>query len=207
MPNYATDFWNERYSSREYVYGERPNSFFKEQIEKVSIPGKLLLPGEGEGRNAVYAARLGWQVDAYDQSVNAQRKALSLAQKNKVKINYSVVDLTKFVPSKNCYDAVAIIFVHLGMEHRAIFNQKIMDSLKAGGKIILELFSKAQLGKTSGGPQDFSMLYSFDEIKKDFGSLKTIVLKEEIINIDEGEKHRGEASVIRFVGEKVVETL
>ena len=63
MPNYATDFWNERYSSREYVYGERPNSFFKEQIEKVSIPGKLLLPGEGEGRNAVYAARLGWQID------------------------------------------------------------------------------------------------------------------------------------------------
>ena len=51
------------------------------------------------------------------------------------------------------------------------------------------------------------MLYSLDEIKKDFGSLKTIVLKEEIINIDEGEKHRGEASVIRFVGEKVVETL
>lgn len=207
MSKYATDFWNERYSSDEYVYGESPNIFLKEQLDKISVPGKLLLPGEGEGRNAVYAARLGWQVDAYDQSVNAQRKALSLAQKNKVKIYYSVVDLTKFVPSKNCYDAVAIIFVHLGIEHRAIFNQKIMDSLKVGGKIILELFSKAQLGKTSGGPQDFSMLYSLDEIKKDFGSLKTIVLKEEIINIDEGEKHRGEASVIRFVGEKVVETL
>jgi hypothetical protein len=67
----------------------------------------------------------------------------------------------------------------------------------------MELFSKDQLDKTSGGPQDLEMLYSLDEIKKDFSSLKSIILKEETINIEEGEKHSGEANVVRFVGEKV----
>jgi len=207
MSKYATDFWNERYSAKDYVYGENPNHFLKEQLDKISIPGKLLLPGEGEGRNGVYAAKLGWQVDAFDQSVNAQNKALKLAQKNKVEINYSVVDLTKFVSLKNHYDAVAIIFVHLSQEFRNAFHKKIIDSLKPGGKIILEVFSKDQLGKNSGGPQDLAMLYNIEDIKNDFSSLKTILLEEVNVLLDEGDKHRGDASVIRFVGEKVGGTL
>jgi len=203
MPKYANDFWNERYSSSEYMYGENPNRFFKEQLEKIGAPGKLLLPGEGEGRNAVFAAKLGWQVDAYDQSTEGRLKAIKLADKNNVKINYHIADLLEFTPSKDDYDAIAIIYVHLNKDYRGAFNQKLIHALKPGGKIILEFFSKEQLGKTSGGPQDLNMLYSVDEIKKDFGSLKAVILKEEIINVDEGEKHSGEASVVRFVGEKV----
>ena len=45
-----------------------------------------LFLGEGEGRNAVYAAKLGWQVDAVDFSSSAKDKALKLAKENKVKI-------------------------------------------------------------------------------------------------------------------------
>lgn len=207
MSKYATDFWNERYSSDEYIYGESPNSFLKEQLDKISVPGKLLLPGEGEGRNAVYAAKLGWHVDAFDQSVNAQKKALKLAEKNKVQINYSVADLTKFVPRKNYYEAIAVIFVHLGEEQRNNFHTKIIDSLKPGGKIILDAFAKEQLGKNSGGPQDLVVLYSLEEVKNDFRMLRTILLKAENVFLEEGDKHRGDASVIRFVGEKVVETI
>lgn len=207
MSKYANDFWDERYSSKDYVYGEYPNHFLKEQLDKISAPGKLLLPGEGEGRNGVYAAKLGWQVDAIDQSVNAQNKALKLAKKNNVEINYRIVDLTKFVPFKNHYDAVAIIFVHFSQEFRKAFHKTIIDSLKPGGQIILEVFSKDQLGKNSGGPQDLAMLYTLDDIKNDFRSLKTILLEEVNIFLDEGDKHRGVASVIRFVGEKVGRTL
>jgi SAM-dependent methyltransferase len=203
MPKYANDFWNERYSSEEYVYGENPNHFLKEQLEKITVPGKLLLPGEGEGRNAVYAAKLGWEVDAYDQSTEGRLKAIKLADKNYVKINYQIADLLEFTPSKDRYDVIVIIYVHLNTKLRKSFNKKIIDALKPGGKLIMELFSKDQLGKTSGGPQDLEMLYSLDEIKKDFSSLKSIILKEETINIEEGEKHSGEANVVRFVGEKV----
>src|ERR1039457_7358000 len=79
--------WDERFSSEEYVYGTDPNVFLKEQLAKLS-PGRLLMLGEGEGRNAVYAAKMNWQVDAVDFSDQARLKALKLAAKDNVKINY-----------------------------------------------------------------------------------------------------------------------
>ncbi len=203
MQDINENFWDERYASPDYIYGKEPNIFFKEQIDRAPVRGKLLLPGEGEGRNAVYAAKLGWNVDAFDQSRNGQRKALNLAKSNNVIINYSVIDLMNFEPNKNFYDMAANIFVHFESETRFKFHEKIIDSLKPGGKIILELFSKNQLGKNSGGPQDLRMLCSLDEIKNDFKKLKTILVEEKSIYLDESDKHRGEASVIRFVGEKM----
>jgi SAM-dependent methyltransferase len=203
MSAFKSNFWDERYSSEEYVYGTEPNQFFKEQIDKFSSRGKLLLPGEGEGRNAVYAAKLGWQVDAFDQSINAKEKALKLAKNYEMNINYQVTDLTKFYTEKNRYDAAAIIFVHFNSEERSVFHQRIKDSLKPGGILILEAFSKNQLGKSSGGPQDLEMLCSREDIKNDFKEMRTILLEEKIAILNEGDKHSGDASVIRYVGEKL----
>jgi 2-polyprenyl-3-methyl-5-hydroxy-6-metoxy-1,4-benzoquinol methylase len=87
-----SEFWNERYALKEYVYGTEPNVFFKTQITKLS-PGKILFPAEGEGRNAVHAARLGWDVYAFDSSNEAKKKSELLAKKQSVKINYRVNDL------------------------------------------------------------------------------------------------------------------
>lgn len=61
------DFWNERYSHEKLAYGAEPNEFFRNQLQHLR-PGKLLVPAEGEGRNAVYAAQQGWQVTAFDFS-------------------------------------------------------------------------------------------------------------------------------------------
>ena len=204
MTDFRSNFWDERYSSKEYVYGKKPNHFFKEQINKISVPGKILLTGEGEGRNAIYAAKLGWKIDAFDQSSVAKLKALKHARKNNVEINYSNVDLAKFTLQKNYYDCAAIIFVHLTLDFRSEFHKIIIESIKPNGKIILELFSKNQFGKSSGGPQDLTMLSSLEEIKNDFKQLKIVLLKEENIFLDEGKKHNSDASVIRFVGEKTV---
>jgi len=204
VTDFRSNFWDERYSSKEYVYGRKPNHFFKEQIDKISVSGKILLPGEGEGRNAIYAAKLGWKIDAFDQSSVAKLKALKLARETNVEINYSNVDLAKVAPQKNYYDCAAIVFVHLAQDIRSEFHKKVIESIKPNGKIILELFSKNQIGKKSGGPQDLIMLSSVDEIENDFKQLKPILLKDENISLDEGEKHSGQASVIRFVGEKTV---
>ena len=72
--------WDESYNIEEYRYGETPNLFFKETIDKLPS-GKILLPADGEGRNGVYAAKRGWTVDAFDQSSQGRDKALRLAQK------------------------------------------------------------------------------------------------------------------------------
>ncbi|QQS35227.1 MAG: class I SAM-dependent methyltransferase [Ignavibacteriales bacterium] len=200
--NYESEFWNQRFGAEEYTYGTEPNIFFKESIDKLS-PGKILLIGEGEGRNAVYAAKLGWEVDAVDFSTSAKFKAMKLAEQNNVKINYMISALDEFIPTKNYYDAVGIIFVHLSPSLRVKVNQQLINCLKPGGKILMEVFSKEQLGKTTGGPQDISMLYSIDDINKSFPDLKTILLKEETVYLSEGKHHSGEGSVVRFIGQKI----
>lgn len=204
MSDYNSNFWDERFSVEGYVYGTEPNKFFKEQLMKINPVGRLLLPAEGEGRNAVFAAKLGWKVDAFDQSKVARQKAMKLSKVNDVKIDYFITQLEDFIPHKNYYDCAAIIFVHVPTESRSIFYKKIIESLKPKGKIIIELFSKNQLGKNSGGPQDTNMLASVEEIRTDFREIKSELLTEENIYLEEGAKHSGNASVIRFIGEKIL---
>lgn len=203
MTENKSNFWDERFSVDEYIYGTEPNQFFKEQLLKIIPSGKLLLPGEGEGRNAVFAATQGWKVDAFDQSEVAKLKAKKLADEKRVSINYETTDLGNFNPRSNYYDCAAIIFAHLPIDIRNTFHKKIIRSIKPKGKVILELFSKNQFGRTSGGPQNLEMLSSEEEVKNDFKDFKILLIEEENIYLTEGEKHSGEASVIRFVGEKV----
>jgi SAM-dependent methyltransferase len=195
------NFWDERYSNKRFVYGTQPNQFFKEQIDKLK-PGKILMLGEGEGRNSIYAAKLGWQVDAIDSSTAAKKKALILAEQNKVSLNYQIADINSYDFPQYEYDAVGIIFVHLNEKESELLHKNCAAALREDGKIILELFSKNQFGKTSGGPQDLTMLYSVEQIRTSFSTLQYELLQEVNIVLSEGEFHQGNASVIKFVGVK-----
>ena len=125
----SKDFWNSRYSEQEFAYGTEPNEFLKEQLENLKS-GTALFLGEGEGRNAVYAAKLGWQVDAVDFSSSAKVKALKLAEENNVKINYEVCDLNEYEFKENYYDLVVMIFLHLPLELREKVFKNSINSLK-----------------------------------------------------------------------------
>ncbi len=103
------DFWNERYATLEYAYGTEPNQFYKEQLAMLAT-GKILFPAEGEGRNAVYAATQGWQVTAFDPSIEGKRKAEQLASENGVSIDYQI-DNYEFVDfSPELFDCIVLIF-------------------------------------------------------------------------------------------------
>lgn len=196
-----SEFWNERFNRDEFVYGTEPNSFFRKELGKLTA-GKLLLPGEGEGRNAIYAAKQGWDVHAFDTSEIARQKAVALAEKGGVNINYSVEDITTFSPQSNHYDAAAVIYVHLPEEGRVAFHHKLIDALKPGGTLILEVFEKEQIKNNSGGPKNEAMLYSLEEIYTDFHPLDITSFAKETIKLSEGAHHKGTAEVIRYVGIK-----
>lgn len=106
-----SNLWNERYAQKEYFYGEEPNVFFAEQLEKIKH-GKIILPCEGEGRNAVYAASCGWEVEAFDSSEAGKPKAMQLASRKGLTINYAIEDATTVNYPKNSFDVVAFIFAH-----------------------------------------------------------------------------------------------
>ncbi len=195
------EFWNDRFDSENYVYGEEPNRFFMEQIEKIN-GGRLLLPGEGEGRNAVFAATRGFDVSAVDFSVKGREKALKLAEKKGVKINYKVEDLSNFHPPAGQFDLIAIIHLHLLPEVREKFHRSLAESLKPGGRIIMEVFEKEQIKENSGGPRNEDMLYSLEDIFTDFQDLDPLIFLKDKISLNEGDFHNGEAHVIRYTGIK-----
>lgn len=196
------DFWNNRYSTNEYIYGEAPNEFFKASLGELA-PGKLFLPAEGEGRNAVHAALQGWDVSAFDWSATAKEKAEELARKKQVHFTYTVGDLNSISLPEAEFDAAALIYLHLLHGEREVFYQKLYNALKPGGILIFEAFSHNQLGRTSGGPQDLSVLYSLEDIIADFIKYDFNHLSLEEIELQEGNGHSGPASVIRFIGKKV----
>jgi len=195
------EMWNERYSQNSFVYGTDPNEFFKLQLDALQA-GKLVMFGEGEGRNAVYAANKGWDVLAVDWSENAKEKALTFARQQNVLINYETGNFLDMRLEPESVDAVGLIYIHLPEEERERLHQKAVDALVSGGTIIFEAFEKEQLGKTSGGPQNSEALYSLENIVTDFQDLDFKYFAKEILQLDEGLGHHGEAVVIRFAGTK-----
>lgn len=194
-------FWEERYGAPEYAYGTAPNRFIAEFIDQYP-PGRILFPAEGEGRNAVYAAWKGWTVDAFDYSENAQTKALQLAARRNVVINYTVADIQSFNFGHDVYDVVGLCFVHLSPDLRRFLHAAVVKALKPGGKVVLEAFAKSQLLLDSGGPRQEEMLFSAQELREDWAALDIQFLQSMTTELSEGPYHQGTASVIRMIAEK-----
>jgi len=200
------EFWESRYAETDYAYGKEPNVFLKENLGSGQTK-KILLPGDGEGRNAVYAATKGWLAHAIDQSIEAKRKAEDLAHEYSVGIKYEVADITSNPYPESKYDAAALIFVHLPVSLRQHFHRNIVRALKPEGRLILEGFSKEHLKYNSvnpkvGGPQNADLLFSEEELLSDFSDLNIEVLSKEIVQLNEGLYHVGESAVIRLIGAK-----
>lgn len=197
-----SEFWDERYSPDEYYYGKEPNDFLKFCIDS-NPAGKILLPGDGEGRNSVYAASKGWDVHAFDLSSMGRKKAMQLAKEQGVSIKYDVADIDDFELGENTFDMIALIYFHLYPGQRIINHKRFIEALKPGGKLIMEVFNKKQLGKTSGGPKEPDLLYDVEDLKVDFGLLEISRAEElTVVKDKRNVNHEGVAEIIRFIGTK-----
>ena len=194
--------WDERYGRDEYAYGEEPNAFFKACLDQLPAPGRLLLPGEGEGRNAVYAARQGWQVYAFDFSVEGREKALRLADRYGVELDYDIADYETADIEPGVYDAVALIFTHMHESIRRKVHRKLAAALRPGGQLFLEAYSPEQLHYGTGGPPNVELLYAPADLREDFSDLEIVQLEQVEAEIHEGQYHTGLGSVVRLVAKR-----
>lgn len=206
MTDAWTARWNDRYRQPDYAYGTQPNDFLKQELAKLPV-GTLLLPAEGEGRNAVFAARLGWAVSAFDISTEGRAKALRLATENGVSIDYQVGELATLPYAADQFDTVALIYAHFPAAIKSAMHRALDRYLRPGGVVIFEAFSKRHLAYQAqnehvGGPKDEASLFSLDEIRDDFPNYTFRELREEEVELTEGLYHQGVGSVIRFVGVK-----
>ena len=196
------ELWEERFSSEDYAYGTKPNAWIKEVLEGIE-PSTILFAGEGEGRNAVWAAEHGWQVKAFDLTQAGRKKALQLAATRGVEIDYWVQDIADLNPFDHNVDVVAHSFLHLSPEVNRVHIPKLLHALRPGGSLISESYHTSQLGRSSGGPQSIEMLHDLDEILSDYLAVRGIKIKREhaevaTVMLDESDLHRGEARVVRL---------
>lgn len=200
------EFWNDRYSAQVYAYGKEPNVYLQSQLGRFT-KGNILFPAEGEGRNAVYAARQGWQAHAFDISDEGKKKAERLADEHKVYIDYKVCSFTEYRCPPEYFDMIGLFYTHFAPDDKVHFFERIKQWLEPGGIILMEVFSKDNLTYRTqdpgiGGPEDPDMLYSIEEIWGFFDNFEIVELEQREIQLQEGLYHNGTGSVIRFIGQK-----
>jgi len=189
--------WDARYSGEPSVYGTAPNAFFAQQLKELT-PARMLLPGDGEGRNAAHAAAMGWSVRSFDASQVGVQKSVALALERGVTIEAEMGDCRTWAPGES-FDAIGLFYLHLLPHVRPCFHQLAATWLKPGGTLLLEGFGPGQLAFDSGGPKNLDMLFTEDMLRGDFAGLDVAYCETVDVVLNEGPYHQGRAEVTRLV--------
>ncbi len=194
------ELWNDKFSRDGFLYGTKPNSFIQENSHLIEKKSTILCLGEGEGRNAIFLAKRGLQVEALDASDIGLKKLQQRALEEDIAITIRHTLIENWQPAKK-YGAIISSFMHLSKEEQKDMFIKSIDALKQNGYFIAEFFSIDQVNFLSGGPKDTNILYKLDELYTLFSTLPCTIhkLSQEIIELNEGDGHNGEASVIRII--------
>ncbi|ABQ27561.1 class I SAM-dependent methyltransferase [Geotalea uraniireducens] len=193
--------WDERYSEPGFTYGTAPNEFLVSIVDRIP-QGKILSLAEGEGRNAVYLASLGYRVTGIDGSEVGLRKAVDLAMERGVAITTIHADLSEFVIKPGQWDGIIACYCHLHPAIRIPLHRAAVQGLAPGGVFVLEAFSKEQLAYGTGGPKSLDMLMSLDELERELAGLEFVHAVQIERQVREGRGHTGPASVVQILAVK-----
>lgn len=180
--------WNERFKTKGFALGEEANPFLKRSIRFLPR-GKALDIAAGEGRNAVFLAQRGFDVDAVDLSSVGLEKARILAKGMGVKIHTLVADLDTFEIETGRYDLIAN-FYYLNRR----FIARIKKGLKQGGKIIFETYLIDHRDLHAGGPRHLKYFLKHNELLRLFRDFRILFYREGIFR--EGGRRKAVASLI-----------
>lgn len=193
--------WDERYSSSEYAYGTEPNDFLAANLDKLP-KGRVLCLAEGEGRNAVFLAKQGFDVVAVDSSVEGMKKARQLAEINNVDIEFVVADLANFEIELESYDAAVSIFCHVPQPLRRELHSRVVKGLRPSGVLLLEAYTPEQLTYKTGGPPVEELTMRLVDLLDEFEGLEMSHAEELEREVIEGLYHTGAGSVVQLIGVK-----
>jgi len=202
-PNGAGQIWDERFAEAGWTYGTEPNGFLVTVVDRIP-QGRVLSLGEGEGRNAVFLARRGYDVFGVDGSAVGLAKARRLAEEAGVAIATHLADLAEYEIAPGSWDGIVSIFCHLPAELRRRVHRQVVAGLKPGGVFVLEAYAPKQLQYGTGGPRTRDMLVSLDDARAELDGLAFEVVRETEREVHEGRRHSGTGAVVQVVAAKPV---
>lgn len=178
--NNVIEKWNEKYADDRLVFGTTPNGFLVEQSTRLAPGANILAVGDGEGRNGLWLAAQGFHVHAVDGAVNAVQKATQLAIERKLTSFFQseCADLLDWDWPVGHFDAVACLHLYFMPDQRPRLHLSMMDTLKKGGILILEVFHPDHVGRGLGGPSMRELCYSALDLASDFNTFDILHLEE-----------------------------
>ena len=174
------DFWNRFYTAPNPGFNTEPNAFLV-SVAETRKPGRALDVGMGEGRNALYLAKLGWDVTGFDPAEKAVALARERATKLGVTLKTEIAFDSTFDFGSEQWDLILYSWVAPGPSAR-----KAIQALKPGGVVVIETGSVLFPNK--------ALLAEW------FKPLRVLQLTEERARSDFFS--RQEMDVIRFLAEK-----
>jgi SAM-dependent methyltransferase len=187
----------------EYVFGTEPNKWLREHAHVWPANSRILSVADGEGRNSVWLAGSGHQVDAFDISDVGVRKARLLAESKGVSVNFTVANCDTFAWPPEAYDGIAAIFVQFAdPQLRKRMFENIHQCLKPGGILVLQGYTPKQLDYRTGGPPVSSHLYTQDLLREAFAEMDIQVMREYEAEVQEGKGHSGHSALLGMVARR-----
>ena len=195
--------WNQRYAASGYLFGEAPNRWLQGHAGVWSRGDRVLCVADGEGRNSVWLAQQGLEVDAFDISETGVAKARALATRHGVAVNFAVADCDSYAWPQATVDGVAAIFVQFAdPDLRSRMFAHMVAALKPGGHLVLQGYMPKQLVYKTGGPPIASHLYTAALLRDAFASLEILALREYEEDLAEGTGHSGRSALIGMVARR-----
>jgi hypothetical protein len=194
-------FWDQRYSEEGFAYGDGPNDFVRACAPRIPA-GRVLCLAEGQGRNAVHLAGLGFAVTAMDQSPVGMAGAAALATSRGVTLDTVVAGLEDFAIAPGAWQGIVCTFAHLPPPLRRRVHAAVVAGLAPGGVFILEAYGPRQLGLGTGGPDDPERLAGVGTLRAEFAGLDFEIAHEVERDVVEGRYHTGRASTVQLLARK-----
>lgn len=122
-------------------------------------PGKALDVGMGQGRNALWLARHGWDVTGFDPAETGVEQAKAVAATEKLKLTATTADSEHFDFGADKWDLV--VFAYAGGVDEG---PQVVKSLRKGGVVVIETFLKSPSSPFGIEPEELKQAYKGLEI-------------------------------------------
>jgi tellurite methyltransferase len=180
--------WNERFKGKTFALGKEPNLFLKKHLPFLP-KGKALDIAAGEGRNAIFLALHGFDVDAIDISERGLKKARKLGEEAGVRIHTILSDIDTYQVEKEKYDLVANFY----FLKRSLIS-KMKKGLRKGGRVIFETYTLEQRLLGTEGPKHAKYFLKPNELLRLFKDFRILFYREGVFK--ERGRRRAVASLI-----------
>jgi SAM-dependent methyltransferase len=195
--------WDARFSAEGYLFGTAPNQFLASCRELIGTSGRVLCVADGEGRNGVWLAEQGLDVEAFDGSPVGVAKARRLAAARGVTARFEVGDVDGWDWPEEAYDVVVAIYIQFSppAQRRRVF-ARIGRALRPGGLLLLEGYRVEQLAYGTGGPKIPDQLYTEAQLRDELSAFELEEVRSYDAVIDEGAAHSGLSAVIDVIARR-----